>query len=202
MLRRWMIGFTCALGLAGCEGFEMGGEAPPAKQAALLGGAVNVAGPDGFCVDVADSRLGRGFAILAPCVTLGLEGAGVVSQPAIITVQAGRAGTAAITGSEPAFAGLLNTEAGAALLSQSGDASTVEILDSRSADNQVTVSFEDSAGAPIAGTQDREWRAFVDINGRLVPISARGLAAAPFGSASGDRMLDAAVAAMVSANAA
>lgn len=201
-MRNLLIGLTCALGLAGCEGIDLGGQAAPVKQAALLGGAVGVAGPDGYCVDVADSRLSRGFAILAPCATLGLSGATMVPRAAVITVQAGRAGTAAIAGSEPAFAGLLDTDAGAALLSRSGDASTVGVIATGSSDNQVTVAFDDKEGTPLPGTQSREWRAFMDINGRLVTISARGLEASPFGTETGQQFLETVVVAMKNANAA
>lgn len=199
---RFAFALACTVGLAGCEGFNSGTSAPPVKQAALLGGAVGVAGPDGYCIDVSDSRLARGFAIIAPCANLGLVGARVMVPSAIVTVQAGRIGTAAVSGSEPAFAGLLETDAGAALLSRSGDASSVDVLDTTSSDNKVTVYFEDKEGAAIPGTQDQEWRAFVDINGRLVTISARGLATAPMSAQTGKLFLDQVVAAVVGANAA
>ncbi|WP_242650560.1 dihydroxy-acid dehydratase [Cognatiyoonia koreensis] len=197
-----MFSIALAMALAGCDGLDFGGQAAPVKRAALLGGAVGVQGPEGYCVDINDSRLVRGFAILAPCATLGLSGAVNVSRPAVITVQAGRIGTAAITGSEPAFAGLLETPAGAALLSRSGDPATVEIIETGSSANKVTVYFEDKEGTPVPGTQNREWRAFVDINGRLVTISARGLQVAPLAAEAGKGLLNEVVAAMMNANAA
>jgi len=200
-MRRILVSGACAFGLAGCADFDLGnlgGEVAPVQQAALLGGAVDVAGPEGYCVDLADSRLSRGFALLAACETLGLDDIPTPLSAGIITVQAGRSGTAAVAGSEPVLASLLESEAGAALLSDAEGGVTV--LGTSTADNKVIVQFEDSDGAPIAGTQDAAWRAFVDIDGRLVTISARGLAAQPLGSNAGEQLLEAAVAAMLTAN--
>lgn len=198
-MRGFMIGGACALGLAGCAELNLNGAQTPVQQAALLGGAVGVAGPAGYCVDLADSQLIRGFALLAPCATLGLSGVDAARSAGIITVQAGRIGTAAVSGSEPALAGFLESDAGAALLSDSADG--VSVLSTSSTDNKVVVHFEDSSGTPIAGTQDEAWRGFVDIEGRLVTISARGLASQPLESETGAALLDAAITAMLAANA-
>lgn len=198
---RVIIGLAVGLSLAGCSGFDLGSDPAPVKRAALLGGAVGVAGPEGFCVDVADSRLARGFALMAPCASLGLEGVSYPARPALITVQAGRTGTAAVTGSEPAFAGFLETANGAALLSQSGVAETISAVSTSTSENKVVVSFEDSEDTPLAGTQDREWRGFVDIDGRLVTIAVRGIASEPLGESGGAALMDAAIAAVIAANA-
>jgi hypothetical protein len=95
---------------------------------------------------------------------------------------------------------LLETDVGAALLSQTGSAATIDVIDTVSAANKVTVYFADTDASPITGTQDHEWRAFVDIDGRLVTVSARGLASAPLGQSTGAALLDAAVAAVMAAN--
>ena len=200
-MRAILISGACVLGLAGCADFDLGslgGDPEPVQRAALLGGAIDVAGPAGYCVDIADSRLTRGFALLTSCDTLGLEDVDAPRQAGIITIQAGRSGTAAVAGSEPALAGFLESDAGAALLSD--DAEGVTILGTTTGDNIVSVAFEDNGGTPFAGTQDSAWRAFVDIDGRLVTISARGLAAQPLGNTSGEQLLEAAVAAMLAAN--
>ena len=189
-----------AMALSGCEGFTLGTPSVPVQKAAMLGGAVSLAGPDGYCIDVADSRLLRGFAIMAPCATLGLEGAGLPRALGVITVQAGRNGTNAVAGTEPALAGLLSSQAGAALLSRTGSADTIDVLSTSSGDNKVTVYFEDKDGTPIAGTQDREWRGFIDLDGRLVTISVRGLESAPLGSRAGAALLDTAISALFAEN--
>lgn len=200
-MRSLLISGACVFGLAGCADLDLsslGGDPAPVQQAALLGGAVGVAGPAGYCVDLADSRLTRGFALLAACETLGLEDIDAPRSAGIITVQAGRVGTAAVAGSEPALVGFLESDAGAALLSDTTEG--VSVLSTSSTDNQVTVQYEDLAGSPIAGTQDSAWRAFVDIDGRLVTISARGLAEQPLGATAGEQLLEAAVDAMLGAN--
>lgn len=197
-MRGFLLGGACALGLAGCGELNLNGDPAPVKQAALLGGAIGVAGPAGYCVDLADSQLVRGFALLAPCATLGIEDAEAPRHAGIVTVQAGRIGTASVAGSEPALAGFLETEAGAALLSD--NANGVNVIGTSTANNEVTVQFEDLSGTPIAGTQDTAWRGFIDIDGRLVTISARGLVAQPLGAGAGEQLLDASIAAMLGVN--
>ncbi len=199
-MRGILIGGACALGLAGCADLNLNTAGTPVQRAALLGGAVDVAGPAGYCIDLADSRLARGFALLAPCGTLGLKDVDAPRSAGLITVQAGRAGTAAVAGSEPALAGFLESDAGAALLSDSAEG--VIVLGTSANDNKVTVQFGDRDGTPIPGTQDTAWRAFVDINGRLVTISARGLTAQPLGASALERLLEDAVSAVLAVNAA
>lgn len=190
---------ACMFGLAGCGNLNIAGEPEPIRQAALLGGAVGVAGPAGYCVNLKDSRLTRGFAMLAPCGTLGQKDAELPRFPGIVTVQAGRLGSAAVAGSEPALAGFLQTAAGAALLSEG--TTGVNVLGTSLGTNKVTVQFQNTGGSPMVGTQDMAWRAFVDIDGRLVTISVRGLTAQPLGTLDGAQLLDAAIAAVIAVNA-
>jgi hypothetical protein len=66
----------------------------------------------------------------------------------------------------------------------------------------VVVRFSDQAPAAIAGLEPVEWRAFLDIRGRLTTISLRGFARAPLPAEQGLRLLSQAIGAMRQANAA
>lgn len=184
------------MALAGCElGVQ---DAAPVNAIALLGGAVKVAGPEGYCVDARASRARTGFAVLAPCVALGGD-----TQPAVaglITVQVGAADTASVDGSEPALRGLLETENGAALLSREADAAAIDVLGTETADNRVTVHFTDSA-APIAeGVGPQEWRGFFDLGERLVTVSVYELIRAPLEPSRGRNLLDQAITGLIAVN--
>lgn len=200
------LGGALAIGLtmAGCGGIsELAGVSlgDPQPSAALLGGAVTAVGPDNFCVDGRASRPRDGFALFAPCRLLTGDGPGVPGL-ALITVQAGAAGTASVAGSEPVFEAFLRTDAGATLLSSTGDAAAITLRGSRAGGGTVTAFFDDTAPPPIPGTQPTEWRGFVDLSGRLVTVSVRGLADAPLSVSVGDALLRQALVALQEVNAA
>ncbi len=179
-------GVTAAIGLwtlAACAPTE------PVRSLALLDGEIMATTPDGYCVDRRASRPGDGFAVMAPCATLGANDAspGAIG---VATVQIGPPESGAVAGSETALRDLLESEAGAALLSASGEAEAITILNSQALDNTVTVHFTDAGAAPIAGLQGEEWRAFKDINGRLVTVAVRGLVTAPLQDGTGAWLLD------------
>ncbi len=201
MLSRLGGALAIAVTMASCGGIGgLTGDGEGQRSIALLGGAVQAAGPDNFCVDRRSSRARDGFALLAPCRLLTGEGEGVPGL-ALITVQAGASGTASVAGSEPVFEAFLKSAEGAALLSASGDASAITLRRTRANGGIVTAFFDDTNPPPIAGTQPTEWRGFVDINGRLVTVSLRGLADAPLSVSVGDALLRQALAALQAANA-
>ena len=171
------------LALAGCELLPF----TPTSSASLAGDVI-VTGPAGYCVDPSASSPANGFAVLAPCITLGGD------QPApeivgVVTVQVGPEGTAAVTGDEIALRDFLLTPAGKRLLSTSGDHSGLRILTTQAFNDQVMVHFTDNSPSVIAGLQAEEWRGFVDVNGRLVTVAVRGLEIAPLGDGPGAGLL-------------
>lgn len=179
---RLCLGLGIALGIAACS--------PPTsvRSIALLEGEIIAITPDGYCVDGEISKPGTGFAVMAPCATLGEP----ENAPDIIgfaTVQVGPRASGAVTGAEIAMRDFLITEAGAGLLSQAGNAQDVNILSTQAFNSQVMVHFADEGPPPFAGLQSEEWRAFTDINGRLVTIAVRGLAVAPLQDGPGAGLL-------------
>ena len=175
--------------------------AEPITELALVGGAVTAAGPSDYCVDATTSQPRRGLALIAACSTLKGEGA-IPWRNAVIAVQVGEAGSAAVAGFEAQMAAFLETPAGAALLSRSGQPDAIEVRDTTAGQRGVTVIFTDTGPLPIPGTQQAEWRGFMDINDRLVTVSLRGLADDPLREGDGASLLREAMSAMRAANAA
>ena len=156
---------------------------------ALVGGDITVTTPAGYCLDGAASRPRAGFAVIAPCSTLGTGDA----APAVFglaTVQVGPEDSRSVAGAEAAWRDLLISDSGAALLSAVGRSDTVTVLGSQVQANAVKVHFADTAPPPMAGLQADEWRAFLDLNGRLVTVAVRGLARSPLQDGTGAWLLD------------
>jgi hypothetical protein len=148
------------------------------RSLGLYGGAVTVQGPEGYCVDPGASRPDSGFAVMGACGLL--VAAGMMPQTdGFITVQVGAAGTATVAGSEGDLAELLRTPQGAALLTDAGNARTVTLGQIDRGEGLVSVRFADSAAPPVEGLMQEEWRAFLDLDDRLVTIGVRGYARAP-----------------------
>ena len=183
--------------LAGCDA---GLDGRGIRTLAVLDGAVAVRGPDGYCVDQQSSRAGSGFAVLAGCALVS-DATEMPVHEALITVQIGSQGSAAVTGAEAELAALLRTAQGAALLSDSSDAGSVQVDRVDRADGVVVVRLSDAAPAQVQGLERREWRAFLDIRGRLTTISLRGFDRAPLPAEQGLRLLSQAIGALRAANA-
>ncbi|WP_341367313.1 dihydroxy-acid dehydratase [Yoonia sp. BS5-3] len=175
-------GGICAGAIAACT------PVAPAQTVALAGGDVSVTTPAGYCVDGQASTPRNGFAVLAPCATLGAQ-TGAPSVIGVATVQVGAPESGTIMDDEAALRDFLITDAGNALLSSEGEGADVTILSTQAFDNQVMVHFADAGPAPLAGLQPEEWRAFTRANGRLVTIAVRGLAQAPLQDGPGAGLL-------------
>jgi hypothetical protein len=192
------LGLLLCLFVAGCDaGLDTRG----IRTLSVLDGAVSVRGPEGFCVDQQSSRAGSGFAVLAGCAVVS-DATIMPAREALMTVQIGAAASAAVAGAEADLADLLRSGQGAALLSATGSSATVRIDRVDRAEGVVVVRFSDQAPAAIAGLEPVEWRAFLDIRGRLTTISLRGFARAPLPAEQGLRLLSQAIGAMRQANAA
>ncbi|WP_322894507.1 MULTISPECIES: dihydroxy-acid dehydratase [unclassified Yoonia] len=178
-----------ALALAGMAVLAACDPAGVAAPVAMLDGDLVVTPPAGYCSDPLSSRPRAGFAVFAPCVTLGTEAA----LPAILgvaTVQAGDAGSAMVAGDEADLRDFLTSPQGAGLLSNGGGGATISVVSSQAFDGQVTVHFRDSGAPPMEGLGKEEWRAFTDVSDRLVTVSVRALDDAPITAGRGAALLD------------
>ena len=178
-----------ALALLGVATFAACDPTGIATPVAMLDGDLIVTPPADYCADPLSSRPRAGFAVFAPCMTLGVESA----WPAILgvaTVQAGDAGSAMVAGEETALRSFLTSPQGAGLLSNGTDGATIAVLSSQASDGRVTVHFRDTAPPPMDGLGQDEWRAFTDVSGRLVTVSVRALDDAPIAAGRGAALLD------------
>lgn len=184
--------------LLGCDALN---EARGVRTFALLDGAVNARGPEGFCVDPGASRPEAGFAVMGGCALIsaiplmpGTEG--------LITVQFGEAGSASVEGAEAAVVRLLRSVRGAGLLSATGRSEAIVVDGIETGPGMVMVRFRDSAPPLVAGLEQIEWRSFLDIRGRLVTVTVRGFDRAPLSQERGLTLMAEAVMALRAANAA
>lgn len=179
---RTLLGLTCAGAIAACTPIA------PVKTIALSGGGVTATAPEGYCVDEQSSQPTNGFAVIAPCATLGVN----TPAPAVTgmaTVQVGAPDSGDAMNDETALEEFLTSDAGSAFLSQTGENDDITILSSQALSNEVTVHFLDAGTPPLQGLQGEEWRAFIQTNGRLVTIAVRGLAQAPLREGPGSGLL-------------
>lgn len=196
----WRMSVAAAvLAVAGCEGGLSLTAGKPTM--AMFAGAFTAAGPDGYCVDTNASNANAGFALMAPCAVMGVAGQAPRVQ-AIATLQVGGAGSAIVSHDPAAFVAYLDGPDGANVLSRIGDPATIRSRSVSRDGDQVMVYLIDQAPALTDGMQEAEWRAFVDVAGRLVTIAVRGLEVAPLSEAAGSALLRQAVNAVMRANAA
>lgn len=137
---------------------------------------------------MATSRPQDDFALLAPCTTLG-AGEDQPEVIGVVTVQVGPQDSGLIAEDEIALRDFLITETGTQLLSRSGSAGDIRILSTQAFSDQVMVHFTDAGTPPFRGLQNEEWRAFRNVNGRLVTIAVRGLTTAPLRDGPGATLL-------------
>lgn len=191
-------------GLGACSDLDLpqlpdGNTTVATTQLSLRGGAVIAAGPNAYCADASASRPAVGFAIFATCAALGDDTRGT-APIGVVTVQAGPTDSAIVDGQEAAMIAFLQTAQGAETLSREGDASTVKVQSTKEGEGVVSVRYTDGAPSGVAGQQSLEWRAFLDIKGRLVTVSVRGLKDAPMERSVGSALLRQAIAAIRAAN--
>ena len=181
-MTRLIAGLALALAFAGCT------DPAPAKSVVLADGEVIATTPTGYCIDGPSSQPGKGFAVLAPCATLG-DTSPAPEVVGVATVQVGPPDSGAVSGEEIALRDFLITNAGNAILSRDGKGEDITILSTQAFNSRVMVHFTDKSAPPLPGLQREEWRAFTDVNGRLVTIAVRGLATAPLQDGPGAGLL-------------
>lgn len=182
--------------LVGCAPLDLG---PGTRALALLDGAVVAQGPEGYCVDRRTSRPATGFAVMGGCAII----AALPIMPrteALITVQFGGAESGAVEGREAALVALLRSARGVALLSSDGQPEAILVDGIEQAPGIVLVRFTDTGPPLVAGLEQVEWRAFLDLRGRLTTVSLRGFTRAPLGQARGLELMAEAVATLRAAN--
>ncbi len=183
-MRLFVLGALSGLAITACTP-----TVTPVKSLSLVEGGITANAPAGYCVDPSASKPADGFAVMSSCASLG-AGDRVPDVLGVATVQVGPPDSGTVIGSEEALLTLLQSDAGAVLLSADGDQDRIRVLEAVTGENTVTVHFSDEGEPPMAGLQGEEWRAFTDIDGRLVTVAVRGLATAPLRDGTGNWLLN------------
>ena len=221
---RWVVGAVLTAALAGCFGGAkpddirnsplFSKQAPSAsrdlvRRRAVMSGAVTIAAPKGYCVDVSSLRdqASGAFVPLGACAALTRNAADPSPKtPAFLAASVtARPAAAEIAGDDPdaqmtQARRFLESAAGRAALSRSGDASTVTVLDLKTASGVVKVLTRDSSGDRPASLSDMTWRAFLPVGDKLVVASVTGFTKHPLNQRNGLAQLDKFIAAIENAN--
>jgi len=206
LITRRRLALACAaLALAGCEpsgggfSFLSGPAGPVVTRAELLDGAVVVATPAGYCIDKSATRAEAGFAVEASCALVARGGA-APRYDGLITIQVGDAESAIVTGQEKTLRNFLKSDEGKQLLAGNGPIRGLSVGRTGIWGHVVEVYLNSAPQGGFEGFQPVEWRAFLDLGGRLVTVRLRGYDRAPLSFEQGQTLLRAAIDAMVEGN--
>lgn len=180
-------GYFAALSLIlfGCDGGQehLSPGVDPVPRAVTVSSAnvpIIIAAPQGFCVDRAtiDESPQGVFMFLSDC-HIRENGRGARTPiTAILTASVSPSGLPGVEqGLQPALTALsqfLDTPVGAFSLSKSNIEGAASILESKQSDRALYLLINDAAFNDQAGASNRFWRAFTEINGRLVALSVTG----------------------------
>ncbi len=204
--------------LVGCAGFGLNNSAPTgasmiSKSVMTRSGGTDIiiAAPDGFCINRAtiDENPRGVFMFLSDCrVVDGSNGAKLARIPisSILTASISPSGlVGSENGMKPALTalrGFLETEIGTFTLGKSNVEGAVKILQVKQTDTALYLLIQDSAFQDDAGASNRYWRAFSQVNGRLVALSATSYSPTDAGETRSLAVIRAFMQAMLDSNAA
>lgn len=173
--------------LAACVG---GTGFTSSRAAPVLGGAMQVGVPPGYCIDGKASRETRNGAV----ILMGRCTDAMKAKPALISVSVGQAGSGGVmTAGGPALAAFFTSAQGRATLSRDGRAKDIKVLEALGSGDAFLLHLQDR-------TVGEYWRAVVSIKGRLVTISTTGTAEVPLPPKDGRALLETTLKALRSAN--
>jgi hypothetical protein len=187
-LRPAATGLALLLALAACDPATMGAAAGPSRaRLNVAGQAVTIAAPPGFCVDKESitSSADGAFVLMSDC---GLLGAASGDRKPVGAALTASISTGGFVGEGDTAAGSLEdlkefaaTPEGRAVLGRGGRSDRVRILNTQVSGDVLYILVEDRGAAPIAGIDRQFWRAFLEVNGRLVALSVLGFEGAGIG---------------------
>ncbi|SLN35679.1 hypothetical protein PSA7680_01679 [Pseudoruegeria aquimaris] len=162
---------------------------PAALRVRVSEPAVVIAGPAGYCVDLAASRQrdGEAFVLLGSCAAITQDARH--REPAVRAVI-----TASVSGLEagytiaqtlPSLERYFRSEEGRRILSRDGRAESIDVLETRTEGRVFYVRTRDLAQGAAAGGSAEYWRAFFDVDGHIVSASVLGTEAAPLSAQQG-----------------
>lgn len=188
------IGLVLILSLAGC----MSGLSVPTAgridrsaptEVTVSGKEIVVAGPDGFCIDpssVEDRKDGVSFVLLGNCAAISRSAED--AQPpfhALLSASVRLNPGAAMADQMDLAQEFLRAPEGRALLSRTGDASTVTVIDSFAESDTLFLRARDTSEGYAPNMSPEHWRAIFDVRDRVIAVAVYGFEDAPLSSALG-----------------
>lgn len=180
--------FALLLILAACQ---VAGGFTSSRKAPVLGGAMQIGVPSGYCIDGKASHESGDTAVLL----MGRCTDAVKATPALISVSIGQSGSAGVmTAGGPALAAFFSSDQGRATLSRNGRAKDVQVIEALGSGDAFLLHLMDKHAGEY-------WRAVIGIKSRLVTISTTGTDEVPLPAAAGRAVLEDALTALRDANA-
>jgi hypothetical protein len=159
-------------------------------ETVILQGDIRIVAPRGYCLA---PQAGRGDDATA-AVFLGRCTAQTQAPAALVALSIGPKGSGSVmTAGTAAVAGFFQSQAGRAALSRSGKAAAVKVISARGNGSVLWLHLADAE----TGTY---WRGITAINGRLVTLSATGIAGFPLSPEVGQALLQVTYARLQQAN--
>lgn len=160
------------------------------RSATILGGAVTIGAPAGYCVDRSAGSNTRDSAV----VLMGKCSKAGTAHPALITVSVGTTDSAGVLNAGgPALAAFFTSPQGRAMLSRSGRAADVRVAGIVKMDHAYLIHVIDRRAGD-------HWRAVTSTAGRLVTISAIGAETPVLSPADSRRLVESTLQALQNAN--
>lgn len=186
-LTRLITLLAITLTLASCQ---LGSGFTSSRAAPVLGGALQIGVPPGYCIDGKASREARDTAV----ILMGRCSDAMKATPALITVSIGQGGSAGVmTAGGPALASFFASTQGRATLSRSGRAGDVKIIAALGSGDAFLLHLQDRSVGEY-------WRAVIGVKSRLVTLSATGTDEVRLDPAEGRILLEKALQALRTAN--
>lgn len=145
-------------------------------------GEVTIAGPEGFCVYpfATRDRGAQAFVLLGNCAAITRsEDAPQPAIHALLTASVRETDAIEVASQSDLLDSFLHSETGRAMLSRDKNPETVRILDSFSRGDVLYVHASDKSESYAPGMTAEHWRAFLDVDGRVVSLAVLGFEADP-----------------------
>ena len=142
-----------------------------------------IAGPPGFCVDPRATQIGvdNAFVLLGNCAAItGRPGARQPDLRALLTATVAESDTPDAVARAPGrLDAFFRSAAGRRALSRDGRAASVRVLESFAQGGVYFLHASDRSNGIVPGMAADYWRAYFDLDGRIVSVSALGFRDAP-----------------------
>lgn len=186
-----LISAICLASLFALTSCQTSGGFTASRTAPVLGGAMQIGVPAGYCIDGKASHESKDSAV----ILMGRCTDAVKSIPALISVSIGQGGSSGVMlAGGPALAAFFASNQGRATLSRDGRASSVSIVEALGSGDAFLLHLQDKSAGDY-------WRAIIGIKSRLVTISTTGTEEVPLPADKGRDVLEDTLKALRSANA-